>query len=130
MKHGNKQGNDLKRACMGSLLCLLATLLLALLFGKLVDAGLVRMELVPAAACGIAGLSALAGCIVTALGAKQGALLWALVTGALYYVLLLCAHWLLTEGEPRAMLPTLLCVLAAALVGSLLGAGKRSRGLR
>lgn len=131
MKHKNGiNGSDLKRACANSLVSLLTLLLLSLLFGKLIDAGLIRMELLPVCACAICGLSALAGCVLTALRAGKKALLYALVTAGLFYALLFCGNLLLRDRELRSPLPTLLCVLAAAMLGSLLGAGRRSRRLR
>ena len=126
MKHPGK-GNDLKAACMDSLLCLAVTLLLSLLFGKLIDAGFVSLELLPAAACAVTGLSALAGCTVTALRVKKRRLLNTLVTAGLYLVCLLLANGLMLKGEVQTLLPSLICVVSAGLLGALIGAGKRGK---
>lgn len=128
MKNGTRnRGTDLKRACKGCLVSLIVTLLLALLFGKLIDGGLLGMQLLPAAGCAVTGLSALAGCIVTALHVQKRTLVYAFVTSFLYFLLLVFVNGLLLKGEFHSLLPTLLCVAAAALLGSLIGAARHGR---
>lgn len=125
-----KQSNPMKqpiRAILFGLLSAVLSFAMSLLFAKLILNGSVPLEQLPKLSVLIHAVSALAGCLLSALTAKERKLLYAALTGAVYFLILCIANGFLLRGEIRTLPLTATVVAAAALLSGLLSAKKKKR---
>ena len=128
-KTGKQAGPQkcLRIVAAASVVCIAVTLGLTALLGLGIDRGFVRMELIGAGAYLVVALSALAGIGVCALWGKNGKLISALLTGAVYYLCLVVGRLLLGLKGSARLLPTAGIVLLVSLLCGVLGARERRR---
>ena len=126
-KKRSRPMNPWLSAVLNGFLCAAVSAALALLLAKLITSGALPVSMRVVYAYVITGLSALAGCAVTARRAEKQKLPLSFVTGASYLLLLDISNGILQKGEFQRLLPTMAVVLGCALLCGLLGARKRQR---
>ncbi len=126
-KNTRQSAAIVRTVAAGSLLSLSMTLLLTALLSIGIDRGLVRIELSGVGAYVIIGLSAFAGCAVSAIRGKNGKLLHAMITAAVYYLILIAGKVMLSAKGSARLLPTAGIILLVSMLCGLISARERKQ---
>ncbi len=98
---------------------------LSFLLAKLIDAGVIPIEMMDTAAGAILGATAFVGTFLCAKKAHKAKFLCSLLSGAVFELLLLAAYAIMERGElPETMWKTVI-VFTAAFTGGLVGCIKK-----
>lgn len=104
-----------------------ATLLLSMLCAALMEKGSIPEERTNLSACLIVGLVSLLSCAVTASCAKEKKLLRGMLGAGIYAALLLLGNLLFFGVGYADVLPILMSILAAGVLGSILGSLRKRK---
>lgn len=125
---GNKKAPGVvKTTAIGLGISVGVTLILAMLFAKLVLSGTLPERAITWAAWAIVFLCVLCGSLFSAKCAKQNKLPVGMAEAGIYFLLLGVFHALLMQHGFANVLPIGLCCLAGGLLGSLLGAKQKRK---
>ena len=104
------------------------TILLALLFSKLILSGVIPEKGISWCACVIVGVVALLLCLFSSMKSAQKKFLWGMTTACIYACLLLLGNLLFFGVAYGGNVPAVLAtVLLSGMLGSLLGCKKRRK---